>query len=304
METYFVENLWYMRQRESKLPRYKRKSPQLQHRRILIDWICTSGESLEFHKSTIHLAVILLDRFMDGHKIESKSLHFVCLACLSLSAKFDMKETKKLRFSNLSTVLDKTYRTMPPHEFRRLEAMILDHFEWNIFIPSPTHYVDILRNNILLSDDIYGGNQLPEAKSRQFTEILDGLTDFIHYFLDISMQEDSLAGEKPSIIGAASIFCARSVLEVRPIWPSHLERLLGLSESQLSSSSKMLLATYFIAENGNNKESDDNKNSSEILEELPNTPPRKKMKTEEFVTPDEGYISRTSFEEQTPKEEI
>ena len=88
----------------------------------------------------------------------------------------------------------------------------------------------------------------------------------------------------------------------------------------------MLLATYFIAENGNNKESDDNKNSSEILEELPNTPPRKKMKTEEFVTPDEGnllfilkvffnwhsyqiffssgYISRTSFEEQTPKEEI
>ena len=66
--------------------------------------------------------------------------------------------------------------------------MILDHFEWNIFIPSPTHYVDILRNNILLSDDIYGGNQLPEAKSRQFTEILDGLTDFVHYFLDISMQ--------------------------------------------------------------------------------------------------------------------
>ena len=52
----------------------------------------------------------------------------------------------------------------------------------------------------------------------------------------------------------------------------------------------MLLATYFIAENGNNKESDDNKNSSEILEELPNTPPRKKMKTEEFVTPDEGNL--------------
>ena len=67
-------------------------------------------------------------------------------------------------------------------------AMILDHFEWNIFIPSPTHYVDILRNKILLSDDIYGGSQLPEVNSRQFTEISDGLTDFIHYFLDISMQ--------------------------------------------------------------------------------------------------------------------
>ena len=66
--------------------------------------------------------------------------------------------------------------------------------------------------------------------------------------------------------------------------------LIGLSESQLSSSTKILLATYFIAENGNNKESDDNKNSSEILEELPNTPPRKKMKTEEFVTPDEGNL--------------
>ena len=183
MEKYLSETLMYMRHRESKLPTFKRKSPQFDRRRVLVDWTCTSGESLEFPKSTIHLAIVLLDRFMDGHHIDLKSLHFVCLSCLSIAGKFDMKECKTLKFSRLKVVLDDS-TILPSSEFRRLEGMILAHFKWNIFIPTPTHFVDLLYGRYLQPTDLVGGFTM----HKNFSEILDCLTDFIKYFLDISMQ--------------------------------------------------------------------------------------------------------------------
>ena len=71
-------------------------------------------------------------------------------------------------------------------DFRDLEAMILAFFDWNIFIPSPTHYVDLLMTDQVLDKnrDLLAGVCITES----FDEVFDCLTDFVHYFLDISMQ--------------------------------------------------------------------------------------------------------------------
>ena len=71
-------------------------------------------------------------------------------------------------------------------------------------------------------------------------------------------------GEKYYVIGGASIFCARSVLEVWPIWPPHLERLFALSEAEFSECSSTLLATYEEAEG----KSQEPKSTKEVLEFL------------------------------------
>ena len=188
LENYLLETFAYMRQRESKLSTYKRRSPQLEHRRVLVDWLCTKGESLEFPKSTMHMALVLLDRFMDCHSIEMEHLHFVCLACLSVSGKFDMKETKVLRFSRLKTLLEESpdLPELKPAILKYLEGLILAHFDYNIFIPSPTHYVDLLLSNHVLFPDDVDVDGIPIRNN--FSEMLESLTDFIRYFLDISMQ--------------------------------------------------------------------------------------------------------------------
>lgn len=99
-EEYLRETLAYMLDRESRLPEILGKSPQLDQRRILVDWTCTSGEKLDVPKSAIHLAIVLLDRFMDGHDISGKHcLHFVCLASISIAVKFDCKETRLPKFT-------------------------------------------------------------------------------------------------------------------------------------------------------------------------------------------------------------
>merc|ERR1712093_747433 len=125
--------------REQCLPKCEKRSPQLNQRRFLVDQACLAGQKFALPKSAIHLAVVILDRFMDGHDIKSH-LESVCMASLSLASKFDCKETHIPKFRHFKSVLPKPIRAV---DFRRLEGLILAYFEWNIFIPTATHYVDL-----------------------------------------------------------------------------------------------------------------------------------------------------------------
>ena len=48
----------------------RRQSPQLEKRSELVDWTTKVAEKLGLHQSSLHLAVRLLDLFMDGHDIQ------------------------------------------------------------------------------------------------------------------------------------------------------------------------------------------------------------------------------------------
>ena len=187
-EPYLFETFTYMRERESRLKKFRGRSPQKRHRRILVDWICTSGEESDFPKSTVNLAIIILDRFMDSHSIESMYLHFVCLACLSVSAKFDMKETKALKFSNMRKFLpEKKREDLSPADFRELEYKVMAAFDWNIYIFSPTHFVEPLEDLVLRPSEIYDGTKL-RKNTEFYHSALNSLKEFMYYFIDIAMQ--------------------------------------------------------------------------------------------------------------------
>ena len=187
-EPYLFETFTYMRERESRLKKFRGRSPQKRHRRILVDWICTSGEESDFPKSTVNLAIIILDHFMDSHSIESMYLHFVCLACLSVSAKFDMKETKALKFSNMRKFLpEKKREDLSPSDFRELEYKVMAAFDWNIYIFSPTHFVEPLEDLVLRLTETYDGTKL-RKNDDFYHSALKSIKDFVYYFIDISMQ--------------------------------------------------------------------------------------------------------------------
>ena len=172
-----------MRNKESKLSPYRGKSPQLNKRRLLVDWTCLSAEEISLPKSSQHLAIVLLDRFMDSHDIALESLHFICLAALSLAAKFDCLDSKVPKLSHLVKLLD-VPDSCKPAQFRQLEGMIMGHFKWNIFIPTATHYVEMLREHILHPTDLLAGISIYD----DFHEVDERLSAFVTYFLDIAMQ--------------------------------------------------------------------------------------------------------------------
>ena len=77
-----------------------------------MDWTCLGAQ---------HLDIVLLDRFSDIHVIALQSLHVICLAAISLAAKFDGLETKMPKHSKLVQLLDVPESCKPSQEVKCFE---------------------------------------------------------------------------------------------------------------------------------------------------------------------------------------
>ena len=91
---------------------YYGRSPQLGRRKELVLWTSRVAEKLRsvnctclvsflnteiisrFCNATVHLAVSLLDYFMDSHNIADEQVHLVCLGCLCTAAKVEDLDPK------------------------------------------------------------------------------------------------------------------------------------------------------------------------------------------------------------------
>ncbi len=74
--------------KEDNLIPFKGQSPQVHLRRYLVDWLAILCERFEIGRHALHLAVYMLDRFMDHYAIVKESqLQLVALACLLIASK-------------------------------------------------------------------------------------------------------------------------------------------------------------------------------------------------------------------------
>ena len=88
---YTMDILSWLKGKERNSSHYiRRQSPQLEKRSLLIDWTKDVAEKLGLHEGTLHLAVRLIDLFMDGHDIQVFPVSImndgVYLFCLEPSA--------------------------------------------------------------------------------------------------------------------------------------------------------------------------------------------------------------------------
>lgn len=77
-----------LREKETRLPAFTSSSPQLKLRRYLVDWLAVICESINSSHGVLHLAVFLMDHFMDKFDIQEPQLHLVGLTCLLLAGKY------------------------------------------------------------------------------------------------------------------------------------------------------------------------------------------------------------------------
>ncbi|XP_063860233.1 cyclin-J-like isoform X2 [Scylla paramamosain] len=141
MTDYPEEVLAWMRQREAKHLNYNGKSPQLASRGELVDLICMVTEHLKLSVATTHLAVHLLDRFMDSHFILENQLKLTALTVIMLAAKFEEKDVNVPGYPALNALVEKQYTVS---FFNMMEKFILNFFKWNIdraFMQWPTSLV-------------------------------------------------------------------------------------------------------------------------------------------------------------------
>jgi hypothetical protein len=58
---------------------------QFKNRHVLVTWLRAVAEELHLNNASVHLAVYLLDIFMDNHRIVEERLNLVALVCILLA---------------------------------------------------------------------------------------------------------------------------------------------------------------------------------------------------------------------------
>ncbi len=175
-----------------------------------MDWTCQVGERLSISSLAVHLAVRILDLFMDAHEVEPPRLYLVCLCCLLLAAKVEEKDSRVPRTPLLNSFAENRY---PLSQFSVVEAMIMSYFGWNLAIPTVQHFVELVgtilytlvfflfltvvrsQTTLLLfqlfpysffpSDDLLNGQAIAAGDVER---VRGALHNFVRHFADTSLQ--------------------------------------------------------------------------------------------------------------------
>lgn len=83
---------------ELKLPVYRGHSPQIGMRRYFADLLAILSNRYQLCPTARHLAVYLLDLFMDHYDVAVKQLYVIALTCLLLASKCIFRLHLSLRF--------------------------------------------------------------------------------------------------------------------------------------------------------------------------------------------------------------
>jgi len=76
-----------LRKREKQIPLYYNRSLQLNKRPFILEWMWNTCDVFELQGTTLHLAVSLLDYFMDSYSVHANHLMLLCIACIKISGK-------------------------------------------------------------------------------------------------------------------------------------------------------------------------------------------------------------------------
>jgi len=218
---YAKDILAWLKIREGSIPEFKRQSPQINKRRFLIEWTSVVAEKLKLTNCTVHLAVKMLDFFMDGHDIQNPQLYLVCLVSLLLASKLEEKDAKIPKCSELNAFLKNHF---PLSDFISLEIVMLKYFKWNLLFPTACNFAEIWLSHAIHPNDCH--NQGPLISYRDARAYFH---QYVKYFLDLSMQDPSFIDIRPSLLGASLLAAARIAFGLGPQWPHRLEAITGYS---------------------------------------------------------------------------
>ncbi|XP_049632029.1 cyclin-J-like protein [Suncus etruscus] len=255
-----------LRQKEQKLPNFRAHSPLLKNRRFLVDIVTLLSSHCQLCPAARHLAMYLLDHFLDGSNITtSKQLYTVAISCLLLASKFEDREdhVPKLEQINSMRILSNHHFSLTKQELLSTELLILQAFSWNLCLPTPAHFLDYYLLASVSQKD-HHCHSWPTACPRKAKECL---REYAHYFLEVTLQDHIFYKFQPSVVAAACVGASRICLQLFPYWTRDLQRISSYSLEHLSACLEILLVAY------DNILKDAVAIKSQALAMVPGTPP-------------------------------
>ncbi|XP_028324975.1 cyclin-J [Gouania willdenowi] len=229
-----------LRYKELKLPSYKGQSPQLNFRRYFADLIAIVSNRFRLCPAARHLAVYLLDLFMDRYDVTVQQLHMVSLSCLLLACKFEEREDRVPKLDTLNSLgcMSSMNLALTKQGLLHMELLLLETFQWNLYLPTAAHFIEYYLSIAVHDGDLHDGwPMICLEKTKAY------MAKYADYFLEVSLQDHVFLFFTPSLVAAACVASSRLILHLSPTWPSRLQRLTSYTwEILLPCAEKMLIA--------------------------------------------------------------
>ncbi|KAJ1651737.1 G1/S-specific cyclin-E2 [Dispira simplex] len=122
-------------------PVWLHRHPELSvHMRpVLVDWILEVGADYHLHRSTVHMAVNFLDRFLSSSEDVTRDiLQCLATACLSLAIKLEEYTCPKLR-----ELVDLAQGAFDLQQLKRAEHIVVKAIQWHLTPPTAQHWLPL-----------------------------------------------------------------------------------------------------------------------------------------------------------------
>ncbi|NXD36364.1 CCNJ protein, partial [Copsychus sechellarum] len=215
-----------LRYKELKLPSYKGQSPQLHLRRYFADLIAIVSNRFRLCPAARHLAVYLLDLFMDRYDISTQQLHVVALSCLLLASKFEEKEDSVPKLEQLNSLgcMTNMNLVLTKQNLLHMELLLLETFQWNLCLPTAAHFIDYYLSIAVHETDLHDGWPMVCLEKTKLY-----MAKYADYFLEVSLQDHEFLNYAPSLVATACVASSRIILRLSPTWPTRLHHLTAYS---------------------------------------------------------------------------
>lgn len=189
-----------IKQREYNQIPFLHTSPQLSYRSGLVNYVRKICQDKKFSHCCLHLAVYLLDTFMDCHNIGPDKILLLANVCLLLAAKFEENISTIPKISELNALVNNRYTNK---EYRDWEIIVLDYFCWYIMFPTVSHYTHYYLQAVISYEDL---TEQSESLRSLFYRIHDYIVEYLDHIIEnIHYMQDY----KPSQLAAGLIAASR-----------------------------------------------------------------------------------------------
>lgn len=156
-------------------------------RSLLIDWVIACHDKLELCDDTLHLAIFLIDRFLDGRSISTAKLQLVGVTSLFIASKFE-----EVVCPDISSFIILGDNAFSESEIKKAEKYLLYSLNYEIKYVNPLFFLRRVSkaNNY-------------ESKSRKMAK----------YFLELMSLERDFYQFKKGIISTTAMYLARKICQ-------------------------------------------------------------------------------------------
>jgi len=263
---HLLQVLAWLQSRHSSLPPLGLRSPQLHRRRDLVVWCGGVAEELGLRTLTLHLAVRLLDMFMDGHNIQDPQLYLTSLSCILVAAKVHENDSNIPRLSKLSLHLPSP---LDADDLASMEFLLLRYLRCTVCLPTACEVLELLLPLAVLPHDLctsspaspntpsstspsptfsspsttyYSPSTSPSSSTTctptcspslpAWRAARDEVVVAARCALDTALQEEQLLQTPPHLVASCCLLAARLAVGLEG-WPPRLQALTGLGRADL-----------------------------------------------------------------------